>query len=50
MVSSTSWRVGQMSRRKTGVPAASSPIGSVVGSKSMRPASAYATTNGGEAR
>ena len=40
---------GQRSRRWTG-PSGPVPIGSVVRSTSTRPASAYATTSGGEAR
>jgi hypothetical protein len=51
-VASVSWISvldGQTSRRKTG-PSAPSPSGSVSTSKSIRPASAYATTSGGEAR
>ena len=46
---STSAGDGQMSRRKTG-PLAPTPNGSVFRSTSIRPASAYATTSGGEAR
>src|SRR5688500_20144112 len=46
---STSAGGGQMSRRKTG-PAEPTPNGSVLRSMSMRPARAYATTSGGDAR
>jgi hypothetical protein len=41
---------GQMSARKTGAPSEPVPSGSVVRSMSTRPASANATTSGGEAR
>ncbi len=49
----TSWIsavLGQMSRRKTGWPSPSSPIGSLARSMSIVPARAYATTSGGDAR
>ncbi len=49
----TSWiscGVGQISLRYTGWPDGSVPSGSRVMSTSMLPASAYATTSGGEAR
>jgi hypothetical protein len=49
-VAATSDCVGQMSRRKTGLPSRSLPSGSVVMSISMVPARAYATTSGGLAR
>ena len=48
--SEISSEVGQSSWRKTSLPSGSWPIGSVVRSRSIRPASAYATTSGGEAR
>ena len=41
---------GQMSLRYTGLPSLPFPIGSVVRSFCTVPASAYATTSGGEAR
>jgi len=41
---------GQMSRTKTSLPSVSWPSGSLKRSTSMEPASAYATTRGGEAR
>src|SRR3954463_9279297 len=47
--SSTSFGAGQMSRRKTG-PSLPTPTGSVLKSMSILPASAYATTSGGDAR
>ena len=51
IVSCTSAGDGQMSRQEDGLAAARSwPSGSVVRSMSIRPASAYATTSGGEAR
>jgi len=50
IVSATSRGVGQISERKTGRPFRSTPSGSVVRSRSISPASAYATTSGGEAR
>ena len=46
----TSSGVGQMSLRYTGAPLRSVPSGSFVRSLSISPASAYATTSGGEAR
>src|SRR5687767_15416411 len=46
----TSRLVGQMSLRNTDRPSASSPIGSLYGSQSIRPASAKATTSGGDIR
>ena len=42
--------VGHRSRRKTGLPSLSWPSGSLFMSMSTVPASAYATTSGGEAR
>src|SRR5260370_40566025 len=48
-VVSISCGVGQMSLRKTGLPDLSEPSGSVVRSRSIRPARAEATTSGGEA-
>src|ERR1051326_285429 len=50
IVSWISRSVGQISRSSTGLPSLSVPSGSVVRSTVMRPASAYATTSGGEAR
>ncbi len=50
MASVTSARVGHTSLRKTGFPSLPVPSGSAYGSKSMVPASAYATTSGGDAR
>ena len=50
MTSSISLALGQMSARKTGWPSEPVPSGSVVMSRSIVPASAYATTRGGEAR
>ena len=41
---------GQMSARYTGSPSEPVPSGSVVMSLSIDPASAYATTSGGDAR
>ncbi len=49
-VARTSSSPGQMSFRKTGLPSVPLPIGSVARSRSTRPASAYATHRGGEAR
>src|SRR6202161_29631 len=49
-VCATSAALGQMSLRYTGLPFLSLPRGSVVMSISRFPASAYATTSGGEAR
>ena len=46
----TSSGPGQMSARKTASPSVPRPSGSVVRSMSTRPASAKATTSGGEAR
>ena len=46
----TSAALGQMSLRYTGLPSLPLPSGSVVMSMSRLPASAYATTSGGEAR
>jgi hypothetical protein len=46
----TSWLVGQMSRRNTGLPAVSVPSGSLCRSMSTRPAMAKATTRGGDIR
>src|SRR5438874_560540 len=46
----TSASLGQMSLRYTGLPSLPVPSGSVVRSTSRVPASAYATTSGGEAR
>ena len=48
--SATSACVGQTSARSTGPPSAPVPIGSAARSMSVVPASAYATTSGGEAR
>jgi hypothetical protein len=50
IVSWISRSVGQMSFKYTGCPEESSPRGSDVRSICIRPASAYATTSGGEAR
>src|SRR5438093_13219138 len=50
MAAATSPGAGQISRRYTGAPSRSRPTGSVVRSTSTVPASAYATTSGGEAR
>ena len=50
MAPCTSACVGHRSLRKTLRPSASSPIGSLYGSQSMRPAMAYATTSGGDIR
>src|SRR3974390_2835307 len=47
--SSTSFAVGQMSFRNTGFPLPK-PSGSLYTSRSMRPASAHATTSGGDIR
>ena len=49
-MSETSLADGQMSARKTGSPSDPVPSGSVVRSRSIVPASAYATTSGGLAR
>ena len=49
-VDSISCGVGQISRKNTGLPSEPLPSASVVRSRSMRPASAYATTSGGDAR
>jgi hypothetical protein len=49
-VSVTSSALGQMSVRNTGLPSCPVPSESVVRSMSRRPASAYATTSGGDAR
>src|SRR5580693_351136 len=49
-VDSISCGVGQISRRYTGFPEESEPSDSVVKSISMRPARAYATTSGGDAK
>src|SRR5271166_78231 len=49
-VSLISAELGQMSRRYTGAPELSRPSGSPYRSISILPASAYATTSGGEAR
>src|SRR5436853_3504479 len=46
----TSSGVGQMSLRKTGLPSLPLPIGSSSRSMCTVPASAYATTSGGDAR
>ena len=46
----TSCALGQMSARNTGWPSLPVPSGSVVRSRSIVPARAYATTSGGEAR
>jgi len=48
--SATSFWLGQMSERKTGLPFLSMPIGSLVRFTSARPARANATTSGGDAR
>ena len=50
MTASISSLLGQMSRRNTGLPFLSTPSGSVVRSIAAVPASAKATTSGGEAR
>jgi hypothetical protein len=50
MTSSISYALGQMSASRTGRPSEPMPSGSVVMSRSIVPASAYATTSGGEAR
>ena len=50
MADCTSLLVGQMSLRNTDRPCGSSPIGSLYGSQSIRPAMAYATTSGGDMR
>ncbi len=50
MTASISCEDGQMSVRWTGVPSEPMPSGSVVMSMSIEPASAYATTSGGDAR
>ena len=50
MASFTSSADGQSSWRKTSAPALSFPNGSLVRSRRMSPANAYATTSGGEAR
>ena len=48
--SATSAGDGQSSLSMTGLPSASVPMGSRVRSQVVLPASAYATTSGGEAR
>src|SRR5208282_1964160 len=50
IASATSAALGQMSLRYTGLPSRPFPSGSVVMSIFRLPASAYATTSGGEAR
>src|SRR3954466_11488879 len=50
MTSWTSLGDGQISARKTSLPSVSCPIGSSSRLTSMVPASAYATTSGGDAR
>ena len=50
MVSLTSAMEGHRSDSSTGLPSASLPIGVVVRSMSTVPASAKATTSGGDAR
>src|SRR5271167_1324098 len=50
IAAATSAALGQISLRYTGLPSRPFPSGSVLTSISRLPASAYATTNGGEAR